>query len=96
MKFEMKVALNNDLNHLLVLVCSVFGVIAFFSPLAGAANLSHALALALDFWTAGGLIRLTGVPSWSAIEIVAALIVLRKITRFSIHYSIKTQARLLE
>jgi hypothetical protein len=73
-----------SLNGVMVLACTFFGVLAFVSPLIGRWGLRAGVALALDFWMAAGLIRLSGVPSWNAIVTAATLIVIRKTTNVSL------------
>jgi len=75
-----------EINAFMVLVCSTFGVLVFISPLVAVLNFRSAISMALDFWTAAGLIRLSGVPSWSVLATVAMLIAIRKLSNFSLSH----------
>jgi uncharacterized membrane protein len=73
-----------NFNGLMVLVCSVFGVLAFLSPIVSSLSLRSAISISLDFWMAAGLIRLSGVPSWQSIATAATLIAIRKMTNVAL------------
>ena len=65
-------------------ICSLFGVIAFLSPITRLLNFRTGFSLALDFWMAAGLLKLSSAPSWPAILTSAALILIRKTSTLSL------------
>jgi uncharacterized membrane protein len=64
------------------LVCAAFGVLALCSEPRHV--LQRALPLALDFWLAAGLLRLSATSAWSAIVTAAAIVALRKLIGFTL------------
>jgi ABC-type enterobactin transport system permease subunit len=68
-----------------VLVCSAFGVLAFLSAFLGFAPFHDAVTTALDFWMAAGLLRLSSTSTWQAIAVAASIILVRKLTRLTVH-----------
>ena len=74
----------SEINQTLTLACVGFGLIAFLSPALRFSAALPAVMLALDFWTAAGLMRLAGNPTWSSIATAAAIIAIRKLTNFGL------------
>ena len=69
----------SELFQTLALISTFAGVLILVVCLVAYQNLILGLPLALDFWMAGGFLKLTGIPSWSTIATVAVLVIIRKI-----------------
>ncbi len=66
-------------RDLLALSLSACGVLAALFVIGATRRTSMALAVALELWTAAGLLRLTEGASWYAVAGVAAIIATRKV-----------------
>ncbi len=64
---------------LLALVCTGGGLIAGVAVLARTRQVLPAVAVSLDLWTAAGLLRLAGPPSWQRVAAAAAVVALRRL-----------------
>jgi hypothetical protein len=64
---------------MLALLCTGGGLIAGVAVLARTGRVLPALAVSLDLWTAAGLLRLAGPPSWPRIAAAAVIIALRRL-----------------
>lgn len=71
----------------LALVCTAGGVIAGLVALATTGKIVVALRLALELWTAAGLIRLAGPRSWQLLASAAAIVAIRQLIAVSLRYS---------
>lgn len=69
----------------LAVMCMGSGLLIFFSGLLMPANLLKAIPLSLDFWTAAGLLKLSGGPSWNTILTAGLLIMIRKLANFTLN-----------
>jgi hypothetical protein len=63
----------------LALLLSAAGLVAGGLVLARTLDWRLALAAAVDLWTAAGLLRLAGPPSWSRLGAAAAVLVVRRL-----------------
>jgi hypothetical protein len=63
----------------LALACTAAGLLAGLVVMARTGKGLLALAVALDLWTAAGLLRLAGPPSWARLAGAAAIIALRQL-----------------
>lgn len=69
----------SELSGFVSQVVAAFGVIVLALNIYPAARLTLGVVLALDFWLAAGLLKLTGTPSWTLIVGVAVIIAIRKL-----------------
>lgn len=79
------VTLPVDLMQSASLACVLAGVSALV--IEARDLLRRGLPLAMDFWLAAGLLRLSESVAWSSILIAATVVLLRKLLSFSIHLS---------
>ena len=63
----------------LALVLGAAGVVAVVAAALVPRSWRLGLGLALDLWLAGGLLRLTGDPSWQRIAAAAAIVTVRRL-----------------
>jgi hypothetical protein len=77
----------------LALVCTAAGVFIFATPSLSPLRFRQLLPFALDFWTAAGLLRLSGHPSASAIAIAAIVILIRRVTTMSLKRQVINKLR---
>ena len=71
----------------LSLLCTAAGVVAGLLVFAVTRRAGAALALALDFWLAAGLLRLAGPPSWQRIASAAAILAIRQLVNYARRHS---------
>jgi hypothetical protein len=67
-----------EIARVLYLLCAAAGVAVFVSAAFRRVLPGEALRLALDFWLAAGLLRLSWLGNWSAILTAAAIVAVRK------------------
>lgn len=67
------------LLNTLAMLCTGGGLIAGLIAFAATGRGIPALRLALEFWTAAGLIRLAGPPSWPQLGSAAAIVAVRQL-----------------
>jgi uncharacterized membrane protein len=65
--------------HDLALVVTAAGLVAAGVTLARTRQIAWAMTILLDFFTAAGLLRLVGPPSWSSLAAVALTISVRQL-----------------
>ncbi len=70
---------------MLALLCTGGGLIAGAAALARTGQVLPAVAVGLDLWTAAGLLRLAGSPSWQRIAAAAAVVALRRLLSAGLH-----------
>jgi hypothetical protein len=70
----------------MVFICTVFGIFSFVFAATSAVTFSAAAGIALDFWTAAGLIKLSHDSDWPVIVTAASLIMIRKLTGISLSF----------
>lgn len=68
----------------LALLCTVAGLVAGVVVLGAGRDGLLAVQVALDFWTAAGLLRLAGPPSWQRLAAAAAIPALRQLLKLSL------------
>lgn len=68
-------------------LCTAAGVIAGLLAFAMTGQGVMALRLAVELWTAAGLLRLAGPPSWRALVGAAAILVLRQLLNLGLRHS---------
>lgn len=73
-------------------ICVGSGIFVFLLGLLTPGQLLKAIPLSLDFWTAAGLLKLSGGPSSKTILTAALLILIRKLTNFSLKAKVKKHA----
>lgn len=71
----------------LALLCTVAGLVAGLVVLGARRDGLLALLVALDFWTAAGLLRLAGPPSWQRLAAAATIPALRQLLKLSLRSS---------
>lgn len=59
------------------------GLMVLLSALLPAVRWGSAVPIALELWTAAGLLRLLGEPSWSRIAAAGAIVVMRRLIALS-------------
>lgn len=69
----------DELWSTLAAVVTAAGVLAGLVVLAATARGPLALRVALELWTAAGLLRLVGPPDWQALVTVAVVLALRQV-----------------
>ena len=79
--------MSQDLVRVLALLCTTGGLISGLLVLATVRRPLLALQVAIDFWVAAGLLRLTGRPSWEAIVGAAGILLLRQLITFTLRHS---------
>lgn len=67
------------------LLLSAFGVLAGFSVFASTRRLGLSLGVALELWTAAGLLRLSADVPWTTITAAGAILLVRKVVVWSVH-----------
>lgn len=72
-----------ELVNFAALSVTAMGLIVVVSSFAQNRKLSH-IPMALDFWTAAGLLRLSGTFEWQIIIMTVTFISIRKITSLSL------------
>jgi uncharacterized membrane protein len=75
-----------DLVLPLSLLVTGMGIFVFVSGLTVSFTVRNSLPLALEFWTAAGLLRLSHHSAWSAIAVAGTIVLLRKIVGFSLSH----------
>lgn len=75
----MTVSQISELFQLFSLISLFSGVVVVVMAGAFYRNALLGVPLALDFWMAAGLLKLTGVPSWSSLLTAALLVIIRKV-----------------
>ena len=78
-----------NLVQICTVVLELFGIIVLVST----ANLAQGIALALEFKMGGEVLRTVVVREWSELGILGAIIVLRAMLTFLIHWEIKNEKR---
>jgi len=68
-----------DILNGLSLITGGMGLVCFVASLSDFKKLLHGLPLALDFWLASGLLRLSHNSEWKAIATAAVVVIVRKI-----------------
>jgi hypothetical protein len=68
----------------LALLCTAAGAVAGAVAAARTRRLLPSLPLAVDFWLAAGLLRLSGDPTWQTIASAACIIAVRQIVRLGL------------
>ena len=76
-----------DLVRFLALLCTTGGLISGVIVLATVRRPLIALQVAIDFWVAAGMLRLSGRPSWEAIVGAAGILLLRQLITFTLRHS---------
>lgn len=66
------------------LLLSAAGVIVAFSTAMVCRSIRAALPMTLEMWTAAGMLKLSGEPTWSTVSLVAIFVALRRILSFGI------------
>lgn len=61
------------------LACTAIGIVAWLAAGLRTGRWRAGVPLTLEFWTAAGLLRLAGEPSWARIATVAAIVAARKL-----------------
>jgi Protein of unknown function (DUF1622) len=79
--------MSQELVRFLALLCTTAGLVSGVIVLAAVRRPLPALQVAIDFWVAAGLIRLSGRPSWEAIVGAAGILVLRQLITWSLRHS---------
>lgn len=74
----------NDLVQAAAALCTMGGLAAGLLVLTRTGKGLLALQVALEFWTAAGLLRLVGEPSWQRIAGAAAVVALRQLLSFGV------------
>ena len=67
-----------EIARALSLLCAAAGVAVFVSVAFRRIRPDEAIRLALEFWLAAGLLRLSWLGSWGAILTAAVIVVVRK------------------
>jgi hypothetical protein len=81
-----------ELVRFLALLCTTGGLVSGFLVLVTVRRPVLALQVAIDFWVAAGLLRLTGRPSWEAIVGAAGILALRQVITFTLRHSPRSAA----
>ncbi len=76
----------------LALVCTAGGLLAGVVVLGRTGDGLLALRVALELWTAAGLLRLAGPPSWPRLAGAAAIVALRQLLGVGLRASTRTGA----
>lgn len=71
----------------MALVCTTAGLIAGLLVLVRTRAVVGAVQVALEFWTAAGLLRLSSSGTWSAVGTAAAVVALRQLIGFGLRRS---------
>ena len=69
-------------------LCVLAGLVAGAAVLVSVRQPTVALAVALELWTAAGLLRLTGAPTIEAVATAAGVLVVRRLVVVSLHRSV--------
>jgi hypothetical protein len=78
---------STELVRFLALLCTTGGLISGLIVLVTVRRPVLALQVAIDFWVAAGLLRLTGRPSCEAIVGAAGILALRQVITFTLRHS---------
>jgi hypothetical protein len=73
-----------SMSNNLALLVTIFGILLFLFSLKMSHSISQALPLALEFWTAAGLLRLSHDSSWHSLLVAATIIAIRKMVMLSL------------
>jgi hypothetical protein len=79
--------MSQELVRFLALLCTTGGLISGLLVVLTVRRPLLALQVAIDFWVAAGLLRLTGRPSWEAIVGAAGILGLRQLIMFTLSHS---------
>jgi hypothetical protein len=79
--------MSQELVRFLALLCTTGGLISGLLVVLTVRRPLLALQVAIDFWVAAGLLRLTGRPSWEAIVGAAGILGLRQLITFTLSHS---------
>jgi len=82
-----------DLIDALALLCTAAGLIAGLAVLGTSRDGVFALRVALDLWTAAGLLRLAGPPTWQRLAAAAAIPALRQLLSLNLQASHSSRGR---
>ena len=66
------------------LLCVLAGLLAGAATLASVRRTTLAVAVALELWTAAGLLRLTGEPSMRAVATAAGVLLVRRLVTINL------------
>jgi hypothetical protein len=80
--------------HDAALLCTAAGLMVGALALVRTRQLPLSLALLLDFFTAAGLLRLVGPPTWSRLATVALTITVRQLASRGLCFAQERQLRL--
>jgi hypothetical protein len=80
--------------HDAALLCTVAGLMVGALTLVRTRQLPLSLAVLLDFFTAAGLLRLVGPPTWSRLATVALTITIRQLASRGLRFAQERQMRL--
>jgi len=67
-----------------VLVCTAAGILAGLISAARTLRLIPSLRLAVEFWVAAGLLRLSSDPTWSTLAGAAGILAIRQLVQLGI------------
>jgi Protein of unknown function (DUF1622) len=79
--------MSQELVRFLALLCTTGGLISGLIVLVTVRRPVVALQVAIDFWVAAGLLRLTGRPSWEAVVGAAGILIVRQVITFTLRHS---------
>jgi len=83
---------STELVRFFALFCSAAGLISSAIVLATVRRPLLALSVAVDFWVAAGLLRLSGRLSWEVIAGAAGIMLLRQLINFGLRVRVRTAA----
>jgi hypothetical protein len=75
------------LIHDAAFLATVAGLAAAALALAKTRQIRWSMAILLDFFTAAGLLRLVGPPSWSRVVTVVLTIAIRQVTSLGLRFT---------
>lgn len=84
--------MSTELVRFLALLCSAAGLISGAIVLVTVRRPLLALSVAVDFWVAAGLLRLSGRLSWEVIAGAAGIMLLRQLINFGLRVRVRIAA----
>jgi hypothetical protein len=77
----------SELGDQLAVLCVALGVSAGAAVLLATRQALFAIRVAVDFWVAAGLIRLTGDVTWSTLASAAGIVAIRQLLNLALRLS---------